>query len=310
MAAIEIDGIEVGLRYDDLQHVFKSQCEFSANSNVAKRLKAALGFVDVGFDETSGRVLRNRTIIQSLLTLVCRLLPAGNMKGQEKRIAGFFQKFLQELNKQVELGRQATDTEYLEFQRTVTANIKAGPNIRQQILLGKLLAMDPAFADALDPLKIVEIGITGTIRAVSEQIAKLIVQINEKYSAEHGVDLFKTTNKTLQAQLRMRKPIRDFDTYKAFVDDLYFLFRESLGRRLDARMPTSFNDVNTLRTCLRHDLDHGKEKKVRAKRRKIAKVFEKYAGVPSPESLAPERFVIVQNSLLGALKRDLQELTI
>ena len=308
VAAIEIDGIEVGLRYDDLQKVFKSQAEFSAKSNVAKRLKAALDFVDLGFDETSGRVLRNRTIIQSLLTLVCRLLSAGNVKGQEKRIASFFQKFLQELNKQVELGRQATDTEYLEFQRTVTANIKRGPRIRQQILLGKLLAMDPAFADVLDPVKIVETGIIGTIRDVSEQIAKLIGRINEEYSAEHGMDLFKTTNKTLQAQLRIRKPIRDFDMYKTFVDDLYFLFRESVGSRLDAQQPTSFSDVNTLRTGLRHDLDHGKEKNVRAKRQKIAKIFEKYAGVRSPESLAPERFVIVQNSLLVALKSDLQEL--
>ena len=36
VAAIEIDGIEVGLRYDELRAVFESQSQFSAISNVAK----------------------------------------------------------------------------------------------------------------------------------------------------------------------------------------------------------------------------------------------------------------------------------
>jgi hypothetical protein len=45
-AAIEIDGLDVGLRYDDLRAVFQSQATFSSTSNVAKRLKAGLDFVN------------------------------------------------------------------------------------------------------------------------------------------------------------------------------------------------------------------------------------------------------------------------
>lgn len=63
VAAIEIDGIDVGLRYDDLRAVFKSQATFSAQSNVAKRLKETLDFVDAGFKDWSP-LLRNRTIGQ------------------------------------------------------------------------------------------------------------------------------------------------------------------------------------------------------------------------------------------------------
>ncbi len=310
VAAIEIEGIDVGLRYDDLQKVFQSQAHFSANSNVAKRLKAALDFAYAGFDDTAARVLRNRTIVQSLLTLVCRLLSAGNISGQEKRIAIFFKKFLQELNHQVELGLQATDPDYLDFQRTVNANIKNGPRIRQQILLSKLFALDPAFVDSLDPLIIAESGIQKTLASVSKQIVKLIGTINEKHSAQNGTDLFKVTNRTAQALARMGHPIRDFKTYKGFIDNLYFLFHEGVGRRLDRQMPSSFEDVNKLRTGLQHDLDHGKGREVKAKRKQIGNIFKKYAGVPSPEGLAPERFVIVQLGLLGALKGDLHKLEI
>ncbi len=159
VAAIEIDGIDVGLRYDDLRAVLESQSSFSPTSNVGKRLKEALDFADKCFEGAAGKILRNRTVVQSLLTLICRLRQAGNLSGHEQRIGKFFVAFLQELNKQVELGQKATDLDYLEFQRTVNANIKGGPRIRLQILLRKLFASDPSFADVLDPAAVAETGI-------------------------------------------------------------------------------------------------------------------------------------------------------
>ena len=104
------------------------------------------------------------------------------------------------------------------------------------------------------------------------------------------------------------KAIEDFDDYKSFIDDLYFLCRESVGSRLAGRVQPSFEDVNTLRTDLQHDVDHGKKTKVKAKKMKIGQVFRKYAGAPSPAGLDPERFVLVQANLLGALRRDLQKI--
>jgi len=306
VAAIEIDGIDVGLRYDDLRAVFESQSAFSANSNVGKRLKEALDFVDVGFDEAKGRLLRNRTVIQSLLTLVCRLQPK-NMIGHEATIAEFFIGFLQELNRQVELGQKATDLDYLAFQRTVNANAKTGARTRQQILLRKLLASTPALADLLDPVAVSETGLAAAVLADGRAIVELIGQVNEQYSAKYGEDLFKATNRTAQAQANLGRMAQDADDYADIIEDLYFLFHEGVGSRLKESTPASFRDVNTLRTDLRHDVDHGKPGKVKAKRKQISQVFQKYAGAGSPAGLAPERFAVIHANLLGALKRDLQQ---
>ena len=308
--AIEIDGMEVGLRYDDLRAVFESQSQFSANSNVANRIKAALDLADTAFDENAGKLLHNRTIVQSLLTLVCRLIQSGKAKGHEGRVRKFFVDFLEELNRQVELGQRATDLDFLEFQRTVNANIKDGARIRQQILLRKLLAADPAFADMFDPATVAESSLKIAIAADATEIVTLISQINERHSARHGEDLFKATNRTVQAQANLGKVIEDFEDYKTFIDDLYFLFQESVGDRLNGHVPESFKDVNALRTDLKHDLNHGKKKKVKAKKKKIGAVFQKYAGVPSPAGLAPERFAVVQGNLLSALKKDLRQLKV
>lgn len=65
--------------------------------------------------------------------------------------------------------------------------------------------------------------------------------------------------------------------YKAFIDDLYFLFCESVGQRLGTQPPQSFADVKTLRTDLQHDVDHGDQGKVKAKRKKIGATFKKYS---------------------------------
>ncbi len=307
-AAIEIDGVEVGLRYDDLRAVFESQAAFSSRSNLAKRITQALDFVDKGFTEHKATILRNRTIVQSLLTLVCRLIQSGKAAGHERKVAEFVEEFLKQLNRQVEMGQKATDPDYLRFQRTVNANIKVGPRIRQEILLRKLLFFDPTFADMLDPAAIAEGGLQTVIKADAAEISRLIAESNEKYAAQHGTNLFKPTNKTIQAQLRIGTPIQDYDGYETLIDDLYFLFHEGVGNRLEGKTPQSFKDINTLRTDLQHDVDHGKPAKVRAKKKKTGEVFKKYSGFPSPAGLAPERFVVVQTNILAAIKSDLRAL--
>ena len=308
VAAIEIDGIEVALRYDDLLAVFESQAAFSAQSNVAKRIRAALDFADKALDDDGARLLRNRTIVQSFLTLACRLIQTGKVQGQEERVGKFFVEFLGELGKQVELGHQATDTDYIEFQRTVNANIRSGAAIRRTILLRKLLVSDPEFSEFLDPATVLESGIEHAMDSEAAQIVKMVGEHNEKYSAQHGMDLFKATNKTAQAQGRLAKPIRNFEDYKTFIDDLYHLFHEGPGERLAGNMPTSFRDVKILRTDLRHDVDHGKTKKVKAKKKKMGAVFGNYAGAPSPSGLDPARFIVAQFKILTALKQDLGKL--
>ncbi len=304
--AVEIDGIEVGFRYDDLRAVFESQANFSAESNVAKRLKTTLDYLDKAFNEPNPH-LRNRTIVQSLITLATRVVASERADGHEQELKTFFNQFMTELARQVELGSKATDADYLAFQRTINANVRSGPRVRQEILLRKLLASNPSFSSVFDSSTIEESGISIHIKRMSAAIVDLINEINESYSAAHGQDLFKPTNKTVLSQVSIAKTLNDYAEYRVFIDNLYFLFYESTGQRLQVR-PKSFKDINALRTALEHDVDHGSARKIRAKKKKIGQVFFKYSGSIVPEALAPEQFKIVQANILKAIHDDLKTL--
>jgi len=306
VAAIEIDGIDAGLRYEELKQLFESQSGFSSRSKVGQRLTETFDFLNRMLPGRSP-LLKNRTVVQSLATLVSKIISTGKAKRQENRLRKFFEYFMGELTQQVELGESATDTDYVRFQRSINANVRSGARIRHEVLLRKLLTFDPPAFDLLDPSAVAEAGPTESIRESGERISSQIAAINEAYAATEGQELFKSTNRTTGALMRIGKRIADLPGYQRLLDDCYFLFRESLGQRL-AQLPPSFAHVNELRTDLRHDVDHGKPKKVRAKKKRIGATFRRYSGAASPFTLAPERFPLVQANLLAALESDLKVL--
>jgi hypothetical protein len=143
---------------------------------------------------------------------------------------------------------------------------------------------------------------------LAESIVTLIHAINTAYAAENGEDLFKPTNKTSYAIATLGKQLTGYTDYQKFIDNLYFTFHEGVGTRLNEKKPISFVEINTLRTELQHDVDHGDASKIKSKRTKAGLTFEKYSGVASPLTLAQERFAVVQSNLLGALETDLKNL--
>lgn len=307
VATIEIEGLDTGLRFDDIKDVFQSQRNFSPTSAVAKRIRAALDLLHSAFKD-NGAVLRARTVVQSLITLTCKLTATGRSNGLESEIRQFFEAFAAELVQQIEMGQAASDSDYLTFQRSVNANVRGGAKTRHEILLRKLFRISPSLAGVFDPSIVAESGVSGRVSNLGDSIAQLINQLNRKYAANGGDDLFKATNKTAQALVRIRKTAKSLDEYQALIDDLYFLFRESVGPRLGGNWPASFADVNELRTDLRHDVDHGAAGKVRSKRRKIGKIFGKYAGDGTPDTMEPAKFPLVQSNILGAIEGDLRGL--
>lgn len=307
VATIEIEGLDTGIRFDDIKDVFESQRNFSPTSTVAKRIRAALDFLHNAF-KNNGAVLRTRTVVQSLITLTCKLIATGRSKGLESEIRKFFEAFAEELARQIEMGQTASDSDYLTFQRSVNANVKGGAQTRHEILLRKLFRLSPLLADVFDPSIVTESGVSGRVSSLGDSIVQLIDQMNKKYATNGGEDLFKATNKTAQALVRIRKTVKTLDEYKVLIDDLYFLFRESVGSRLGGNWPASFADVNELRTDLRHDIDHGDAGKVRSKRRRIGKIFGKYAGGGTPDTMEPAKFPLVQSNILGAIEGDLRGL--
>lgn len=307
VAAIEVDGIDLNLRYDDLSAVFEAQKNFSDSSNVAKRVIGALAFLDQGFGTDTSR-LRNRTIVQTILTLACKLVSNGKAAGWETKIANFYNTFIDDLTAQVELGANALRSDFLDFQQTVSANVPGGAKIRQEILLRRLVSVSPEVADILGPALTVEIGIQTSISLEKSKIVDLISEINSVYSTRHGEDLFKPTNRTVSAQNKLADPCSNVREYKEFIDECYFLFWESVGSRLEGNWPISFKDVNSLRIDERHDLDHGDEKKVKAKKIRIGEIFKKYSGSESPETAGPEKFALLKFNLLQSVRQDLEQL--
>lgn len=305
VAAIEVEGLDAALRLDDIREVLESQSSFAPTSAIGKRIKAALDFLNKGFKHKGGS-LRTRTMVQSLITLTCKIVSTGRSAGHEVRLRKFFETFMAELAEQVEMGQSATDSDYVTFQRSVSANVRGGAKIRQEILLRKLFRIAPELAEIFDPSVIAESGVAGRVDELGKSVAALVGQINGLYSAKQGDDLFKATNKTTQAFLRI-KPAKDRDAYKSFIDDLYFLFRESVGSRL-VTWPQSFAHVNELRTDLRHDVDHGDAGKVRAKKRKAGATFALYGGDGTPDTIEPVKFPLVQANLLSAIEGDLRVL--
>ncbi|HEY2068126.1 MAG TPA: DUF262 domain-containing protein [Rhizomicrobium sp.] len=304
-AAIEIEGLDAGLRFDELKELFENQSSFSAKSNAAKRLRATLDFLLKAFP-TKTPELRNRSLVQSTITLASRIFGTGEADGHELEFGGFVRKFVAELAKQVELGLDATDAAYIDFQRSVNANVREGAKIRHRILMRKMLRSHPSLASIFEPDEVAEAGLSSDIRATAESLENLIEAANSAYSAKHGRDLFKATNKTVTALRKIQKPIKSYGAYKELLSDLYFLFWESTGERLGASTPQSFKDVNSLRTDLQHDIDHGKGGKVKAKRKAISAAFQKYGSTTTPRTLAPEQFVVVQANLMSALDTDMK----
>lgn len=302
--AIEIEGLDAGLRYDDLKTTYETNKAFSTTSKVAKRIMKSLDFLSLAIPPHAA-ILRSRSLTQSMITLACRLMENGATDSDANAFGRFAEKFASDLSRQVELGHDATDPGMLQFQRTINANVRTGPKTRHTILLRKLFEYDPHFTEHFDTLAIKLSGTDKEINRLASSIQILVADINTAESSLNGADMFKATNKTVKAINIISKPAENYEEYKVLIENLYFLFWEGPGSKLDGAEPTSFKDINSLRTALEHDVDHGAQGKVKKKNKDLGKVFHSYSGVTSPVVAAPELFPIVHVKLLGKLESDL-----
>lgn len=303
VAALEVEGLSTGLRYEDVKGVFEAQSNFSDQSQVAKRIKSALDFLAKAIPVNS-RALRSRSVTQSLITVICRLQNNDALKGHELKLGEFTAQFVNGLATEVEKGQQATDADFIDFQKSINANVRTGPVVRNRVLLRKLFDFDPDLLDRADESSIASVNFKSDIAAAAKDIRDLLFNINETYAAKQGVDLFKPTNKTAAAQNAIGEPIERFEQYKALIENMFFLFWEGPGSKIEAR-PESFLDIRTLRTDAEHDTDHGSEKEAAKKKLKHGEVFKKYSAATSPAVASPVRFTRLQLHLLIALKKDL-----
>lgn len=304
VATIEIEGFGAGLRYEDVRAAFEANASFSETSATAKRIKSALDFLSASTPDGS-KIFRNRSVTQSFVNLVCAFSDSGALLGKEADFRSFAQAFVSGLASEVDKGHKATDADYLKFQKSINANVKSGAETRHKVLLRKLYTAMPDLLDEVSPSVSGLADFQLEIAESASRIQSLVAAINDAHSAKHGKDLFKPTNKTVSAQTAIGVVAKDQEAFKALIESLYFLLWEGPGGKI-SDVPTSFKDVNSLRTEFEHDVDHGGPSKFKYKKVGAGQVFEKYAGIKSPSAAGAERFPLAQHKLLGGIEGDLK----
>jgi hypothetical protein len=305
-AAIEVEGFATGLRIDDLTNVFEAQANFSLESEVAKRLKRALSYLHKALP-ANAQVTRNRSTTQSLINLASRLVEHVTTPTNHEVFGDFTEHFAGELAEQIELGQEATDLDYLAYQRTVNANLKSGPLTRHQILLRKLFVFDPSFSESFSKAEFSGSHIDAAIRGVASDLREVVPDLNEVHSSSTGHDLFKITTKVTKSLNAISETAKDSNSFATLISHLYFVFKESIGKKLQS-VPKSFADVNDMRIGMQHDLDQEGPAAAAKKKAAHGVVFKKYLGVTSPALANSDRFTIGQLKVLTALRDDMFQL--
>lgn len=148
------------------------------------------------------------------------------------------------------------------------------------------------------------------IQSLAVSVGDLVYKCNEVYRAKNSTDLFKATNETTKGLQLIANPIKDRDSYGNFVDALYKVIYEGSGSgiRLGSALPVIVEDIKTFRTDLRHDVDHGKQSKIKAKEKGIAEAVKRYTEKLSVQLLGEQDFMVFQFGLLDGLKKFLETL--
>lgn len=301
------------MRFAELEKMFRENASFSPESTVGKKLQSLFDSMNRIFPNKTS-VLRNRASIVSFCYIVSQLQETGQLRKIEKKLENYFEKFSSDLRAEVEKGQRATNNDLIEYQLAVSYGTSDRESIekRNVILIKKLILFDPSFAQFFLKTGPTEKSIEKQIQFLATIIGDLVYKHNEVYRSKNGNDLFKATNETAKGLRLIENPIKDQDTYGQFIDALYKIIYEGSGSgsRFGSALPDVVRDVVMLRTDLRHDVDHGKQSKIRAKEKRLAEVILKYSGKRSIQLLGKEDFLALQLGILDGLKNQLDALTI
>lgn len=302
--AVELEGTDAGLRFEELEPLFKQNKAFSATSSSAKRVTQALDWLANSLGDKRPN-LRSRAVVQTLINVTTHLIESGIKEKQVQLICEEFDIFFADLTREVERGQGSTRADLMLFQATINSNRKSGATTRSEILLRHLLRKRPELFSANSASTALHDGLVAQVESDADRATALIHRVNLAYAASESGDLFKPTNQTVNAQNLMRKPVSAKSDYDTLISALYNLFREGPGSRLDS-WPQSFQDVNDLRTLAQHDVDHGRG--AQSKRKKLSATFTRYSGTTGPDAASPMQLLVAQANLLTGLCSDLEKL--
>ena len=128
------------------------------------------------------------------------------------------------------------------------------------------------------------------VATLGGEIVELIYNINESRNSYGKTHIITPTNRTMRAVHQLTASVsKDEYSFGKIVDALYFLIYEGSGsaKRLTEIMTdeelTTVWWIKTLRTSIRHDIDHGDERKSQKKHIEIGEVYSALVGQKRPK---------------------------
>jgi hypothetical protein len=304
-AFVESRGIQPQMRYPQLESLLRENKTFSKSSDTAKRINGALHFLSRAFPEKCSAI-RNRANTLSICMLAGRAFSRALSSDEHaKDFRAFIESFFLDLSAEVEKGVKAVDKELLRYQQAITSGSTSGESIgtRINILTKRLATFSPRFATLLGTFPGASDEVERNIGELAGSARDIIYEINRKYAASHGEDLFKMTTKSAKALTTIATTCRDSNQYEKFIDALYFLIYEGSGacNRLPKPPDEFVMDIKYLRTAIRHDTDHGDAKSIKEKNKRAGAIFQKFSGKKTPEECGSEELLAMQVRILRGL---------
>ena len=302
---IEARGIQSQMRYAQLESLLKENRTFSRSSDTARKVEGAANFLGKAFPVTC-KIVRSRANLLSVCMLASRVY-AKNLTSDTAatEFRNFIQSFFSELTAEVQKGPKAVDKELLRYQQAITSDSASGDSIntRISILTKRLATYSAEFTTLLSSFTKQDGTLSNAVNELKDTSRELVHEINKIYSAKHGIDCFKITNKSSEAFHTIGISCHDTHSYGELIDALYFLVYEASGNcdRLPKPPPTFAMEIKFLRSDIRHDLDHGKQGDISKKIKRNSKIFKNYSGKSSPEECGPHEFAATQLRILQEL---------
>ena len=314
---LEIKGIS-NVKFSDLEELFEKHKTFNIQGNIARKIIKVLNYLNLSFYEKTPEI-KNRAGLVSIYLLISKLIEKSSLKGKEKIIRGFYLDFLRKLKSQVEKGSLADDPELLLYQSAVNqaADSKESIQRRHDILIKRLIEYDTdfeQFVEATELRRLANFERLQQIRKIKDNIIIGITECNKIFSSKNGEDLFKITNEVFRNAQTLDNPIKSADDFGNFIDALYKIIYEGSGNL--ERIPQNFKEkedfigfeIKHIRTDLRHDYEHGKEKYIEKKKKIISEIYKKYTGKVAISSFSKSSFNKIQLSLLQNILLFLNEM--
>jgi hypothetical protein len=300
-ALAEAKGVNVQMRFPQLESFLKENRTFEDKSSTASNIKRSLKFLAEAFGDKS-QYLRNRANVLSICMLASRVVSNKLHTGTSPIFGTFIKSFFDRLSLETEKGVKSSDRELLRYQQAITSASADQESIstRISILTKNLSAYSSKFAPLIGIYPDAKNESSRDVEEQVTQIKELINKINNDYSARNGENLIKMTNKTVSSLDNISKLCNSIESYGVFIDSLYFLFYEGTGdcSRLPQPPAEIIMDIKHLRTGLRHDVDHGSGSKIAKKNKEIGSIIKKYSEKATPYLFSAEEFISFQNKIL------------